>query len=103
MKSGQQMMDALSDEEKAQITPVREAHMEQAAKAFNALDVNGDGQVPTSEILKAGLPDVDVTSDLIDKARLEIRMQSMMEMYDTDGDGKITKDEWLGKMGAIFD
>ena len=77
--------------------------MEQAAKAFNALDVNGDGQVTTSEILKAGLPDVDVTSDLIDKARLEIRMQSMMEMYDTDGDGKITKDEWLGKMGAIFD
>ena len=34
---------------------------------------------------------------------MNTELQGMMNTFDTDGDGKIQKSEWLGKMGQIFD
>ena len=34
---------------------------------------------------------------------MNAELQGMMNTFDVDGDGKIQKSEWLGKMGEIFD
>ena len=34
---------------------------------------------------------------------MNAELQGMMSTFDVDGDGKIQKSEWLGKMGEIFD
>ena len=96
-------MDQLNEEQKTAIATARAAALQTAEEAFAKLDANGDGEVTLTEVLQAGSPNVEISDEILDQAKMNAELQGMMSTFDADGDGKIQKSEWLGKMGEIFD
>ena len=94
------MATNLSAADQEQIATARAAALAQATEAFNKLDKNGDGEVDRSEICAlagAGLPDG------CDEDTKEKKIKEFLDSFDTDGDGKIQKQEWLDFFGTLFD
>ena len=90
----------LSAQDQEQIATARAAALAQAEEAFNKLDANGDGEVDRTEICAlagAGLP------ENCDTDTKEKKIQEFLSSFDTDGDGKIQKAEWLSFFGQLFD
>ena len=42
-----------------------------------------------AEVLQAGSPNVTISDEMLDAARLNEKLQEMMGTFDADGDGKI--------------
>ena len=90
----------LSQADQDQIATARAAALAQAEEAFNKLDINGDGEVDRNEICQlagAGLPEG------CDEETKNKKVQEFLDSFDSDGDGKIQKAEWLNFFGQLFD
>ena len=90
----------LSQADQEQIRQAREAALAQAEDAFKKLDANNDGEVDRNEICQlagAGLPDG------CDQETKDKKIKEFLDSFDTDGDGKIQKAEWLNFFGQLFD
>ena len=90
----------LSAADQEQIATARAAALAQAEEAFKKLDANDDGEVDRNEICAlagAGLPDG------CDQETKDKKIKEFLDSFDTDGDGKIQKAEWLNFFGQLFD
>ena len=98
-------MDSLSEAERQEIAAGRVAALEQAEKAFNDMDINGDGEVTQHEVLQAASPGATIPENLTggDLEAVKKQFDEMFLQFDADGDGKIQKAEWIAKMGEVFD
>ena len=69
-------------------------------KLFDELDTNKDGSVDTSEWVGVkGKTKLDLATGGYSR---ELRTMKMMGMMDTDGDHKVSKDEFINHHKAIF-
>ena len=94
------MAQNLSQADQEQIAQARAAALTQAEEAFAKLDINGDGEVDRTEITALagdGLPAG------CDQATKDAKIKEFLDSFDTDGDGKIQKAEWLNFFGQLFD
>ena len=96
------MASSLSEADQASIATARAAALEQAAEAFAKLDLDGNGEVDRAEIMQLaeqgqGLPDGSSAE------AKEAKIKEFLDSFDTDGDGKIQKAEWLAFFGQLFD
>jgi Ca2+-binding EF-hand superfamily protein len=86
-------------------------------KALDAADTNGDGVITRDEFLAAqervfarldrngdGYVDQsDKSGRLAGRGKAQERLTELVAQLDKDGDGRLSKAEFLGAMGALFD
>lgn len=63
---------------------------------FDKLDLNGDGTLTKNEIAK-------ILTKPIEGLNLDEMSDEFVQIFDADGDGEISKEEYLKIFGAILD
>lgn len=81
-------------------TVSKEEWLAYQSKVFDALDREHDGVIDEKEFLA---PSAEMASFATGGYARGLQTKAMMHKIDTDGDGKITKDEWLAYQTKVFD
>lgn len=63
---------------------------------FDKLDLNGDGTLSKNEI-------ETILTKPIEGLNMDEMSEEFVQIFDADGDGEISKEEYLKIFGAIFD
>jgi hypothetical protein len=69
-------------------------------KVFDALDKNHEGTIDEKEFLA---PSTEMASFATGGYARGLQTKTMMHKIDTDGDGKISRDEWIAYQTKVFD
>ena len=105
-RNNSQNLNALLDQrEQNELAESRLEALEKAGRAFDRLDVNGDGEIEREEVsslAKQGLGGLARFSHLDDQTR-ETKVDEFIKNFDSNGDGKIQRSEWLEFYGSLFD
>lgn len=96
------MASNLSDADREQIAVARTAALAQAEEAFGKLDINNDEEVDREEIMALASQGMGLPEQANEAAK-EKKIKEFLDSFDTDGDGKIQKSEWLAFFGQLFD
>ena len=80
----------------------KQAALEAAEESFRKLDVNGDGKISKAELeqMASQTELVDIAGD---RATREAKIAEFFETFDTDGDGKVSLEEWMTFFGRLYD
>ena len=100
------MVQNLNAEQQAEIAAARAKAIEEAGKQFAALDANGDGTVEKAELIafaKAQAPKGVGEPTEAQKQAAEAQLTQMIAQFDSDKDGKVSKEEWNAFFGNVFD
>ena len=81
----------------AEVARIRAETLENVAKEFDQLDLDGNGMVDREELVEVAKRSGD--SSGVDSETLN----GFFGQFDANGDGKVTKEEWLGFFGNMFD
>ena len=95
-------MDSLSAEERARIAEARALNMAACLEKFNLLDIDGSGSVSKAEISKLANDGIGIP-EAVDPETREQKINELISRFDADGDGNISKDEWLNFFGSLYD
>ena len=83
---------------------IRSQALRQAEMKFNQLDLNGDGTVDANELRQlAAAAGVDMDDTPEARAMRERMSAEFFGTFDSNGDGKVSKEEWLSYFGDLFD
>ena len=90
-------MDQLTAEQTELIAAKRLEAIKEAEEAYDKLDTNGDGHIDRDELkahaaaagAKLGTADADV--------------DAFFSTFDANNDGVVSREEWLGFFGKLFD
>ena len=100
------MVENLDAEQQRVIAEGRIASLKVAEAEFNKLDANNDGTVEKAELIafaKSQTPKGFKEPTPEQRAAAEAQMDQMIAQFDQDQDGKVSKEEWLGLFGNIYD
>ena len=96
------MAQNLSESDQQAIATARAAALQQAEEAFAKLDLDGNGEVDRNEIMQLASQGMGLPEQANEAAK-EAKIKEFLDSFDTDGDGKIQKSEWLNFFGQLFD
>ena len=76
--------------------------LEAAEESFRKLDVNGDGKISKTELeeMASQTELVDIGGD---KMTREAKIAEFFETFDSDGDGKVSLEEWMSFFSRLYD
>ena len=85
----------IANAEKAEQTAqLKEFTLQQVCEEFDRLDVNGDGEVDGNELFELARKKGDVSGKSV---------AQFMKTFDTDGDGVVSRQEWIDYFAKMFD
>merc|ERR1712150_236263 len=90
-------MEGLTEEQKSQISQKRAEALAQAEEAFRKLDLDGSGEIERNELQELARS----SGSAIGGGENDIN--DFINTFDTDGDGKVSLQEWLTFFGNMFD
>ena len=90
-------MEGLTEEQKSTIAQKRAEALQQAEEAFNKLDLDGSGEIERNELEQLA------RSSASSMGGGESDINDFIATFDTDGDGKVSRQEWLTFFGNMFD
>ena len=93
---------AMSDADRETIATERVKAMQKATEAFEQLDLDSNGLIERSEINKVSQESLGIPATS-DPAQREAKIKEFFDTFDANGDGKISKEEWLDFFGKLFD
>ena len=91
-------MEGLTEEQKQTIAGKRAEALQQAEEAFNKLDLDGSGEIERNELEQLARQSASAIGSGSDSD-----INDFIATFDTDGDGKVSRDEWLTFFGNMFD
>ena len=77
---------------------IRAQALEHCGQLFDDADTNGDGTLDRAEMI--GQASAQFSGSEEEK---QAEIDAILAQFDTDGDGKISKAEWLDFFGKLFD
>ena len=95
----------LNQQEQDELAQSRLEALEKAGRVFDRLDVNGDGEIERAEVsslARQGLGGLARLSQFDEQTR-EAKVDEFIKSFDSNGDGKIQRSEWLAFYGNLFD
>ena len=76
----------------------REKALKDAEVAFDKLDANDDGAVELSEVEK-----LVANGNTVEVSDAKAKIDAFFKTFDSDGDVKVSKSEWLNFYAKLFD
>ena len=87
----------MDPEAQAQIDQIRAETIASVSVQYDELDTNKDGSVDREELI--AIARAQGGSHNIDEAQLN----DFFTQFDANGDGKVSKEEWINFFGRMFD
>ena len=91
-----------SQEDLDNIARARAQSLAAAELDFDNLDINKDGEIDRNEVMKLALQGVRMF-EAKDAVARDRKVDEFFHTFDTNGDGKIQKSEWLEFFAKLFD
>ena len=99
------MASNMSPEEQKAIEDGRQQALAVAGQQFDALDANKDGTVEKGEMIafakSMAAGQAELTAD--QKAQADAQLDAMIGQFDTNNDGKVSREEWNNFFSSVYD
>ena len=96
------MADNLNDEARATIAQARQQSIDKAIAEFEKIDKDGNNVIDRNEV-KSMFAAIVPQSGSAQEAQMEEKINKLFESFDSNGDGVISKEEWIAFFADVFD